>query len=73
MRRGSSRWTDPRSGVEILVSYPAEKTLGAEGNQEPKKALLVNLAKFMVNVGADRAYVSKQGKGLVVSLIWSLK
>lgn len=59
--------------MEILLSTPAEQILGAEGNLEPKKVLLVNLAKFMVNVGADRAYVSKQGKGLAVSLIWSLK
>lgn len=68
-RRGCSVWKDPKSGVEILVSTPAELAMGLDG----KKVLLVNLAKFMVEIEADRAYVSKQGKGLCISLIWSLK
>ena len=62
-------WKDPKSGVEIRVSTPAAKMMCLDA----KKVLLVNLAKLMVEIGADMAYVSKQGKGLCISLIWRLK
>ena len=69
MGRGTWTWKDPKSGVEILGSNQADKILTVN----KKGAFLTALAAFMVEIGADRAYVSKQGRGLAVSLIWSCK
>jgi len=67
MRKSTWVWKDPNTSVEILGSYQADQVLTAE----KKGAFLRALIKFMVDIGADRAYVSKQGCGLAVSLIWS--
>ena len=69
MRRSTWVWQDPDSGVKIQGSYQADKILTFEKKGEFLRAL----AKFMVEIGADRAYVSKQGRGLAISLIWSCK
>ena len=67
MRRSTWVWKDPKSGVEIQGSYQADQVL----TFEKKGDFLRALAAFMVEIEADRAYVSKQGRGLAVSLIWS--
>ena len=67
MRRGTTVYTDPEKGIEILVSKVAEKHLGPEGVE----LFVGGLKIFMYYIEADRAYVSKQGSGLAISLIWS--
>lgn len=69
--QGTNVYKDPDFGVKILISKPAARRVREILGLSQDDVFLKKLSKFMSTVGADYAYVSKQGRGLSISLSWS--
>lgn len=63
--QGTRTVEDPKTGIRILISRPAQLRIG----QKNIDAVLKTLRDFLEAMGAQGAYVSKSGAGLEISII----
>lgn len=67
MPRGTRIIEDPKTGIRIQISRPAQFMIGT-GNVDKFARLLTNIAEAL---GAEQAYVGRSGFAVEISLIRS--